>query len=256
MQASPAQTNKELWLRVKPLVREIEGETDEVEYWTVECPIRFLVFCSMCSNSIQRVSGATLDGNIFWFRIDAKASNGLISQSFGIMPISVCLNFPFERSKLGRRRLPVSSACMLACLMSRFLAISRSSPSSYVSTLSKAAAMAHCSDSDGIGMNSCRNVVVGWAIAGTPVWLFPPNNFFEPYSEWKYRTTQCVSAIESLNQILNWLWEIMYCLNLESLGIYEIWPRVPRWVITISPLCITAFLRLFAFAGVTYSQIP
>ena len=47
--------------------------------------------------------------------------------------------------KPGRRVWPVRSCCMAACLRSRFLAMSRSSPPSSASTSLNAAAMARCS---------------------------------------------------------------------------------------------------------------
>ena len=51
--------------------------------------------------------------------------------------------------KPGRRVWPVRSCCMAACLRSRFLAMSRSSPPSSASTSLNAAAMARCSGTGG-----------------------------------------------------------------------------------------------------------
>lgn len=79
----------------------------------------------------------------------------------GVRPIVIRATAPrrcFDHFPLspGRRVLPVRSCCIAACLMARFLTISRSSDAISPSTSDNAAAMARCSSTGGAGMSKLR----------------------------------------------------------------------------------------------------
>ena len=85
-----------------------------------------------------------------WLREYVAVPEGTTGEAIAASLVAVGL-CQVLRHHPGNRVWPVRSCCMVACLRSRFLAISWSSLASKASTSDSAEAIARCSERDGVG---------------------------------------------------------------------------------------------------------
>lgn len=176
----------------------------------ISAELNFRPYCDMerevCVNNLLQVRLVRSDGVHQGISPSQKSARRVL----GVPPLLIWPTSPscftdHSPANPGSLLFPVSNSCMAPCLICRFLTMLCSRASMRASASERAVAMILCSSTDGKGIASWRNFVVGCARAGTPVCPFPSSKLWRPCLERKNITTQDGSTRLLSNWTLNWL---------------------------------------------------